>query len=334
MKTIGIRCTFCALGFSSLIAQALFLREFLAISFGNELTLGIALAVWLSGITLGALISPKIGRSFNSADSFAFILAALAILGLVELLLIRSSRLILGIQPGQIVSMVDITVAALFGVMPFGIAVGWAFPVATRVATSLREKPNGGVVGQVYVLEAFGALLGGLAFTFVFLTRLNGMEILVSSGIVLTVCGTLFCRLLSVGRPIFVLLATCSLLFIFLAITPLSAKLETFSEARRWEGINPSMTHRLSLDSRYQHIDVGSIDEQLSLYANGQFVTSFPDEYSNVPSAHLIMSVLPEWSKPEVLILGGGSLGILPAAPRKPSFLVQERRSFQVRSGR
>ncbi|MFC2173846.1 spermidine synthase, partial [Acidobacteriota bacterium] len=311
-KGLASVLAFGALGYASLISQALFLREFLAISFGNELTLGIALALWFFGISLGAFLSGRIGAGWRAVDTFAVLLVVIVFLGFCELLLIRSARLILDIPAGQIASLSQIALAALIGVMPFGFAIGWAFPSASRLIQEGEERNQGLAIGKVYILEALGALAGGIAFTFVFLQRLSATEILSVSGIVLLIATVGVSHSLSARALTRWGLTIIAFGFIFLSVTPLFSRLERLSEQLRWQGINPDLERRLSVDSKYQHLDASIHEGQLSIFANGQFVASYPDEYSNVPMTHLTLAVMPEWNHSDILVLGAGSLGMLP----------------------
>ena len=52
-----------ALGFLTLAIQVILIREVLQVFLGNELTIGLSLAIWLFGTSIGALIIPGIIRS-------------------------------------------------------------------------------------------------------------------------------------------------------------------------------------------------------------------------------------------------------------------------------
>jgi len=54
------------------IAQIIFLREFLVIFFGNELSIGIILSQWLLGITIGAIAAGQLSRFYKDAAPYFF----------------------------------------------------------------------------------------------------------------------------------------------------------------------------------------------------------------------------------------------------------------------
>lgn len=97
--------TFLLFGFASIIAQTVYIREFLVIFFGNEICLGIIFAAWLMGITLGAAVGALVTDRLKwPVELLTLILIAMCLLLPIEIYVIRLSRSFLNITIGQQIS--------------------------------------------------------------------------------------------------------------------------------------------------------------------------------------------------------------------------------------
>jgi spermidine synthase len=305
---------FFAFGFYSIIVQVIFLREFLAVLFGNELAIGLVLSSWLFGIFFGASVGARIAdRKAPSISPFILSVSLLAILSPAAIFLIRSLRLILDVPAGELITFPWMFLSVLLIVVPISFFVGLAFPFACRFYARFFPEPSVGA-GSVYLFEALGSLAGGALFTYFLVARLSPFSVLLFSILVLSFFLFLI-RLRTRARvfliPIFIFVIASLLFF-----TSLGKKIEERGINLRWQGLAPDYQFILSRDSRYQNIALGKREDQFSIFGNGGYISSFPDPYTNGVTAGLIISQHPDPER--VLVIGGGVSGVLSELLRYP----------------
>ena len=160
-------------GLTSVIGQVLLIREIGAIFYGNELSMGIILAVWLLWVAAGSWLPGRfVDRQRWGPQSLALVLAVVGLFPILQLLLIRTARLWLNITPGAMVSLDNITIAIVIVLGPFCFSLGLLFRLGARLMAE-----SGDSVGQAYVWEASGAALGGILFTAIFVRWVNPFSI-------------------------------------------------------------------------------------------------------------------------------------------------------------
>ena len=150
-------------GMVGMTGQVLGLRQLTAVFQGNELTMGVMLASWLLWTSMGGLVGARL--CFKSIYALGIAIVLQSAFLLITLYLIRSSRGLLGIQPGQIVGLFPIVISALTTLLPIAFLTGLCFSMGCHVWKSQRDLSidgKNGVVGvqQVYVYEAVGAAAG------------------------------------------------------------------------------------------------------------------------------------------------------------------------------
>ena len=99
-----MRIPLAALGFTSIIAQIVLMRELVATFYGNELLFGLVLMAWLAWVAVGAwgLARPAAGLE-SGTKAFGAGLTLAAALLLLEIALVRDVRTLLGVTPGAFV---------------------------------------------------------------------------------------------------------------------------------------------------------------------------------------------------------------------------------------
>ncbi len=294
------------LGGHSLLAQVLLVREFLVVFFGNELCLGIILSSWLIGIALGSQVAARLLRSEKRSDAGVATLALAMTLFLpAALIAARSVRLLLGTPAGQLIPFGKLWLGTLALVTPVSILSGANFPLLCA-ALARRARDAGWEIGKVYVLEAAGAVAAGALFTYVLVGRTPAFTTAFAAGLLLAVNAAAIAFAADLKR---LKLPAVTLLLIAAAGLALSKTIERKSIALRWNSFAPGVELLHSADSRYENIAVGKLEDTFQLYANGQYVTSFPDPYYYEQVAHLVMVEHP--SPKSVLLIGGGVEGLL-----------------------
>lgn len=296
------------LGFCSMVVQSVLVREFLAVIYGTELSLGMLFASWLLwiaiGAELGAYIAPKVR---NPTLSFSLWLLLVSCLLPAQVAFIRSMHIILRTPPGELPSPLPTVLYALFALSPFSLAIGFTFPLGVRMYRALGQitaRP----VALIYAIEALGSLVGGCAFSFLLVRIMPACAL----------TALVSCMLCGASASLLWCIVKGKLLKPSLAITALipgllqaafAPQIEKALTTLRWNSYGTGNRLVLNMDSPYQNIAIGKRLDQYSLFCDGHFVTSFPDEYANASLALLLVSQSNKPSK--VLVIGGGIEGLL-----------------------
>jgi hypothetical protein len=161
------------LGLTSLVSQVLMLRELAVALRGNELILGATLAVWMLLTAAGSgLLGPFADRLRDPRGVF---LGGLGVAGLLTPLCVVAVRLagpwLFG--PAEMLTPVE---RALLGttatLAPLGLTLGFLFTVGCRSAA----QGGPAAIASVYAVEAVGAVLGGIIFTYLAAGRAGNLE--------------------------------------------------------------------------------------------------------------------------------------------------------------
>ena len=267
---------FLVMGITSMLLQITVLRLLLSTFSGNELDIGITLSFWLIYVGLGSYI----GRKIRLKHALAFSFISVALLCQPTALAIRLIRPALALDPGEIVSLSSVILATAVSLLPLCFIIGIQFPLAVSYS-GMRNA-----AGRVYGLEALGAFIGGLLFTFVISSRVNAFEL------------CLLLSFLNILTALYVSGKKIIIPFIFFPLFFYFGFYKTMPSLP-WPGMKVSE----SLESRYGEISVIRVRDQSSVYANGHLLFTYPDSQSEEMSAHLPMSLHPSPSR--ILVIGG-----------------------------
>ncbi|MCP5007006.1 MAG: methyltransferase [Planctomycetes bacterium] len=175
------------LGCYATVAQALVIREFLVVSFGNELCLGIVLGTWLMGVALGAASGAKVAARLKHSFSIYIVLLFIMCVTLpLEIVLIRSLRHMLHIPAGQYMPILLLLISAIFTISTFSFFIGLIFPFTCKVIHGLTQDPAADI-GIVFFLESIGSLFGGVLLTYILITRFTPTTIIMAFDAVLLI---------------------------------------------------------------------------------------------------------------------------------------------------
>lgn len=273
------------LGVATIVAQSVLLHEAMAAMGGSETAWGLVMALWLTGMGLGSRTGVRFGTQ-RLATSLPVVVLVLAGIGAV---LLRAAPAILGTAPGEALTTWRAVWLWASAVVPAAFAGGLAFP-------TLAEAFDGSGPGRAYAWEAAGALVGGFAFSFALAPLGAAPTLLITLGGIagLTLWGS---------RPF---LATGLVLGSVVAAIPSGPLL---SEAQwRWAGRPHELGHRA--ETRHQRLEM-TTGPPYSLYADGRLEATYPDPYTTLPRAHLMMLLHP--GPRRVLALGCAADGSLEA---------------------
>lgn len=280
---MNLSISFVVMGFTSMLLQITVLRLLLSTFSGNELDIGITLSFWLIYVGLGSFT----GRKIKLKNAFAFSFIVVALLAQPTVVAIRLIRPVLSLNHGEVLSFAYTIFSTAVSLFPVCFVIGMQFPLAVSYSARNDSIPRGSIAaGRVYGLEAIGAFIGGVLFTFIISSRISAIELC----LLLSILNILMA--IYVSRKIIILLVLILLLSFYAVFYRIEASLP-------WRGIGPSQT----VESKYGEIAVIKVGEQSSIYGNGQLFFSYPDLPSEELRTHLPMALQPIPSR--ILVIGG-----------------------------
>ena len=297
--------SFAVLGITSLIGQVMLIRELIIVFYGNEFFIGWVLFSWFLWVGLGSLVAGKfIGRSLRAAQGLILCHMAVIVLLPISVFLSRGSRLIVGAVPGEIPDILPSLAYSLFSLAPLCLLLGAQFVIAARAWESLNHRPAlDRILGKGYAYETLGFVIGGILFSYFFVTA-NEFKVISVVGWMNVIAGSAL-HVLPRHRAFttrVVLIAGSTLTaMIFLLARPINGQTTRF----RFLGQNLVDTH----NSIYGNLAVTETEGQRNFFENGLFLATDRDEMASEYVAHFSMLYHP---LPKiVLLIGNGFNGAL-----------------------
>ncbi len=286
------------LGVVAGIGQALLLREAMAATGGSELAWGTVMALWLAGMAGGSRMGVRLGWG-SVVSALPFVTVLLVAVGVV---LLRAAPALLGAAPGETIASWHATWLWAAAVVPPACAGGLAFPIFSGRLIS-------GGAGTAYGLEAVGAIVGGLALSFT----------IAPLGTAAALCLTAAVAAPFALLPNHKVLASAAVLGLVVAAGFAGDTLAAASWT--WAG-HPGTLSRWR-ETRQQRLELAAGPPYV-LYADGRLAASYPDPFSTVPAAHLVMLLHP--APDRVVAVGCMADGSIATMARHPAstFLVVE----------
>ncbi|MCX6841088.1 MAG: hypothetical protein NTX53_02215 [candidate division WOR-3 bacterium] len=180
-----------AIGCLGIAGQIVLLRELMAAYGGNEFSAGVTVAMWILCEALGAWLAGHARSSLivglrgpcRTAHRSSFLSALSVLFSLAAVLAATLARPLLGILPGEALSIPLLLLATLVVVFLPAAAHGALFVTAAALhaqgppsPTFGNTSPATGGVGAAYVWEGIGTVLAGLACFFL-LNRLSSLAV-------------------------------------------------------------------------------------------------------------------------------------------------------------
>lgn len=292
------------LGGVSLIIQTYLIREFLVVVHGTELSFGLLFACWLFWIGAAAMVGITIARRVQRPAVHLRVWASLGALApLAQVELVRHGQDLLGVAPGLIVSWQQTLLLAFLAMAPFCVMIGMSFPLGCRVLT---EQSSRGV-GYLYMVEAAGALAGGVLASFVLVGRVGALAVVAGGAAVLVGVSSL----LQLGATRALGFGVAALL---LATTPLFQRWDDASRARQVQALIGRQELVAVFDTPYEQVAVARLAEQLTIYGDGLTSASIPDPYGTPGTVYRVLAQAP--APRSVLVLGEPTSGLASAFAR------------------
>ena len=307
------------LGAVSQIAQVLFLREFLMVFQGSELSIGIILATWLVWVGLGSHVGASLAeRNARPALLLACSAAGLALTLPGTILLIRALRIFYPGPPGSYLSLLEMTAASFLLMAPSCFLLGGQFVLLAKIWRESQRAHDASGAEKTYVGEAVGNMSGGLLFTFLIVHLFNSFQAAILASVLMLV-GLVF-----LTREHFPLTGRSRL--VYLAILSLSAfaflyanELDAWAYRKQWESFMPQHHLIETRQSKHGTVSVVQYEQQYSFFQSGQliFTSAGPgatsagslEDQEAVIFAHF--SMVQHENPRNVLLIGGGLRGTL-----------------------
>jgi spermidine synthase len=298
------------------VAQVILMRELVSIFNGNELSMGILLAVWLFWTAIGSgFLGKFFARILPPIGGFAALQFIVAGVFPITLYFNRVSVRLLNLPVGEIAGLLLIFFIPLVTLSVFCLCSGALFTLSCRIYASIQPQEKA-AIGKVYILEAIGAAIGGVLASLVLLNHFSAYENAALLGALQMAFGLAFLLHERLQRWYFVVL-----LFFFgfvgtlpgwLAATRL---LEKAALARYWQQANIVKNE----NSIYGTLTVISLGNAHSFYSNGLLMSTVPDLYAAEEAVHLALLQHP--APQNILLIGGGVGGSLQQILAHPSVL-------------
>lgn len=323
------------LGIFAQISQAVLIREGLVVFYGNEMSLGVFFGSWLLWLATGSASVLVLGGRRLVKKPLPWLRGLLLVLPLVllvQVLALRSVRGLLHVSSAEFVPLGELLLTVLLISGPGGFLLGIAFPLSCRALTE-HQDPVGAAgavadISRLYAIDALGALLGGVFFTFVLIPWLGLVETLAVSLLALGLGGLLLpgCRWPGMIAALMAMVAGLAGL-----TNPFAQAAEWQLERLRFARLQPGLELVDAMETRAGHVALARLGPQYSLVRDGRIAESFPlPEAAEQDAAYLTAQAT---GAKRVLLLGGLVGGLATELLRYPlehiDVVEEDRRAFE-----
>ncbi len=324
------------LGAYSQIVQALLIRESLVVFYGNEVSLGAFYGSWLLWITLGSLaMAHWRERAWvrQPLPTLRLLMLLLPLLLVVQIVGLRGVRWLLDVSPTQFVPLGQLFLSLFLATLPSGLVIGLAFPLACKALQPAQEgeeenRETVKAVSWLYIMDASGALLGGVLFTFVLIQWFGVWRTIGLVALLLVTVVWLLER--GAGRMLQLSLGLLALGGLLLLATPLADRVDRAMEKLRFATLQPGLELIDAVETRYGHRALARLGDQYSLVVDGQISASFPLPRQTAQEAAYLYSQTRGARR--ILMFGGLASGLATELLRYPveriDLVEQDRRAF------
>ena len=295
------------IGITAMASQIIFMRELLVVFYGNELSIGFIFASWLIGGAIGSgILGGFADRVKYKITAFALLQVSLSMLLPLEIIAIRSIKNVLNISPGQIIPLAPMIISSFILLVPICALLGFLFALACRI----YKTP-----GDVYILEGFGAAMGGALVGSLLVRLLNPvviMGILAASNVLIAALLISYSAENRFKRKAIaiVILVFAAASFVFMCKGWDS--IEASSLKNEWRGDDLIASD----NSVYGNIVLTKRPGQFSFFDNGLHLYTIPDKERAEEAAHF--ALLEDQRPEDLLLIGGGAGGLVGEALKHP----------------
>jgi len=299
-------------GFSAVVGQIVLMRELIQVFSGNEIALGIMLAVWLFWTAAGSALTGIAGlarrRPRLAVGARECILAASFPATIWAL---RAAKGFFQTVPGELVGPAPMLLTSLVCLSVFCAVSGALFVASARMAAQEGNLSADAAASSAYLLEAAGSALGGILASVALVRFLEAFQIaMIVSLLNLCVAAAL---LLHLKRLQIVVLAASAALIAVPMLLGIAPRWDVASRAGLWRGF----AVLASRDSIYGNLTVTETGSVRSLYENGSILANAPDPAAAEEAVHYALLEHP--APRRVLLIGGGVNGAVAEALKHPT---------------
>jgi spermidine synthase len=299
----SIRASVLLLGFTASIAQIVLLRELMPVFGGNEISLGLVLAVWLLWTAVGSGVVGRLALRTAYPRRWMAGLQALVALSLPATVLgVRLGKAALTTVPGESLGPAAALLVSLAALSLFCILSGALFTAASRLWADTGAR--------VYMVEAVGAVAGGLLAGLALLRLCSPLQIACGLGL-LNLMAALW---LTTGRLWARCAAGAALAGLSVAVFAALPIVESAVIQRSWP---PGYRLLAARSSAYGNLAVVETEGSRSVYENGLILFHAPDPEGAEEAVHYALLEHP--APRRLLLIGGGANGSLLEALKHPS---------------
>ncbi|HVO62673.1 MAG TPA: hypothetical protein VMT53_17185 [Terriglobales bacterium] len=299
-------------GFTAIIGQIVLMRELMVVFTGNEISLGIAVAMWLLWTAAGSALATRVlARRGDIRRITAGLQCLVGVTLPITIWAVRASKVVFQSVPGELIGPLPMLLTCLACLAVFCALSGCLYVAAARLYKEEQLVSASVASSSAYLYEGGGSAIGGAIASLLLLRFLDPFQI---AGFVF-VCNACMAGILLAGKShtkkLAVLLFTSALaLLFFLYVAP---HLRHSSQSLLWRGF-----HLLeSRDSVYGNLAVIETENVRSIYDNGIILASAPDEAAAEEGVHYALLEHPAPSS--LLLIGGGINGSLGGALKHPT---------------
>ncbi|UCH85460.1 MAG: fused MFS/spermidine synthase, partial [Candidatus Latescibacterota bacterium] len=295
------------IGFSSVIAQIVLMRELIVVYNGNEISMGIVLSGWLLWTALGSGLFGKIAHRLSSPRKAVAVLEmVLAVAFPAAIVAVRASRSVFDVTPGEILGPGPMFVTTVTALGVLCLTSGALFAAGSRLRAAERSESEGAATGSVYLLEAVGSGVGGIVAGLLLIRVMSSSEIaLIVSIFNLFAAWSLTGTTQPSRAGLIGGLVAASILWMFG-----SHALENVSNRILWRGFDVVDIR----NSVYGNLVVTAAGESRSVYDNGKVLFTIPNQEAAEEAVHY--ALLQHEYPRNLLLVGGGINGGLTEALR------------------
>ncbi len=289
---ISVTC----LGMSSFMTQIVTLREFMNVLAGNELVIGLVLANWLLLTGCGSYLGRFANKIRYPVRWLVVLQVAIALLPFLQVSAIRLLKQF--VVPGLMLGLHETFLSSFFLLLPYCLVSGFLLTLFSSLGGNQKDAIQ---IGNIYVLDVTGDILGGLLFSFLLVYILSPFQTLIFL-LVLNLAAAVLVSASHWNRKMF-LAVTAGLAILLVPVALFD--LEKITGQAQFQG-----QQTLFQDSTpYGNLTVTRSGSQFTVYENGIPVGSTQNVIAAEESIHFGLSQHP--APENVLLVSGGLNGSL-----------------------
>lgn len=303
------------MGISCFGGQLLFIREFLIIFYGNELSIGLVLGNWLLLEAAGSFIFGKISAKLRNLNlSYALICIGAAIAFPLSIFSARVIKNILSLSIGEGGGVTLVSLSSFVVMASLALLLGAQFPLACELLQKCFSKKRVSEnIGKNYFLEAIGFGLGGVIITCFLIPHLNSLRIALILG-ALNLAGAYFALWLQDKKISLKLNAVLLTILVLFAGAYKSDLLHKVSLKLQWRNLNIIAYE----NSVYGNIAVTKQAEQHVFYCDGLPFMTTPNPDIVFTEDLVNFSLAAARQPKDILFIGPALGGIISQALKFP----------------